>query len=280
DLACIAADGSLLDALPKMFWANWIGVHDKAVKLHMQFDIFRGIPCDVSLTDGNGDEKRALEKSIKPKHLYIVDRGYVDHSLYQFILTKGSSFLARLRGNYSSEIIETREVSADARKAGVQSDQLVWIGGEKSGTRMKTPMRLIHVQIINPPPSGLKPPGKKVNGKCKSIRTSETEFDMYLLTDRLDIPAESLALLYRYRWHIEIFFRWFKCTLGCRHLLAHSENGIQLQIYAALIASLLVVLWTGRKPTKVTLFYLTLYFQGWASLDELEAQLKKLKAVK
>ena len=122
DLHCIAADGSLLDALPKMLWANWIGEHDKAVKLHLQYDIFRGTPVDVSLTDGNADEKRALEKCLKPKHLYVVDRGYVDYVLYQSILTRNSSFLARLRGNYSSEVIESRALTDDARKAGVQTE--------------------------------------------------------------------------------------------------------------------------------------------------------------
>ncbi len=279
DLACIAADGSLLDALPKMLWAHWIGEHDKAVKVHLQFDIFRGAPTEASLTHGNGDEKLALKEHLEPARLYIVDRGYVDYGLYQAILDAKSSFLARLRGNCSSETIEVRELTPEARAAGVRSDELVWIGGEKSGTRMKTKMRRIKVHIVNPPPHGLKPRGARVNGKCKSIRTSETEFDVWLLTDRMDIPAESLALLYKYRWQIEIFFRWLKCTLGCRHLLAHSENGIQIQMYAALIASLLIVLWTGRKPNKASLFYLSMYFQGWADLDEVTAHLKKLKPV-
>ena len=280
DLACIAADGSLLDALPKMLWAHWIGEHDKAVKVHLQFDIFRGVPIQADLTDGNGSETVALKKQIKPNNLYIVDRGYMDYSLYQSILDNHGSFLARLRGNFTHELLETRELTHEARAAGVVSDEVVWIGGEKSGKHIPAKMRLIKVHIVNPPQHGLKPRGPQVNRKCKSIRTSETEYDVWLLTDRMDIPAESIAVLYKYRWQIEIFFRWLKCTLGCRHLLAHSENGIQIQIYAALIASLLVVIWTGRKPNQTTLFHLSMYFQGWASLDEVEAHLKKLKAVK
>lgn len=59
--------------------------------------------------------------------------------------------------------------------------------------------------------------------------------------------------------------------------LPPSENGIQMQMYAALIASLLVVLWTGRKPNKASLFYLNMYFQGWADLNEVSAHLKHLK---
>ncbi|HLX64811.1 MAG TPA: IS4 family transposase [Planctomycetota bacterium] len=278
DLACIAADGSLLDALPKMLWAYWLGEHDKAVKVHLQFDLFRGAPVHAQLTDGNGSETAALKNSLQPKCLYIVDRGYMDYALYQAMLDAKSSFLARLRGNFSHEILETRALSAEACAAGVLSDQIVWIGG--GDKRMTQKMRLIKVHVVNPPWHGRKPRAPRVNGKCKSIRTSETEFDVWLLTDRMDMPVESLALLYKYRWQIEIFFRWLKCTLGCRHLLAHSENGIQIQMYVALIASLLVVLWTGRKPTKASLFYLSMYFQGWASLDEVEAHLKKLKPAK
>lgn len=277
DLTVLAADGSLLDALPKMLWANWLGEHDKAVKIHLQFDIFRGVPVGAELTDGNGDERTALKEQLKAGHMYVVDRGYLDYGLYQHILDSKSSFLARLRGNFISELIEERPVSEAARAAGVRSDQIVWIGSEKDGKRIRQPLRLLKVHVVNTPQNGLKPRGLQVSRKVKSVRVSETEFDVWLLSDRMDIPAESLALLYKYRWQIEIFFRWLKCTLGCRHLLAHSQNGIEIQMYAALIASLLVVLWTGRKPTKASLFYFSMYFQGWASLEEVLAHVKKLK---
>ena len=101
----------------------------------------------------------------------------------------------------------------------------------------------------------------------------------WLLTDRLDLPAELVALGYRYRWTVELFFRWLKCVLGCKQLLTTSANGVALQIYTALIASLLIVLWTGRKPTKRTWEMLQFYFQGWASLDEFEAHLEKQKLI-
>jgi hypothetical protein len=74
---------------------------------------------------------------------------------------------------------------------------------------------------------------------------------------------------------VELFFRWLKCVLGCKQLLTTSENGVAIQIYTALIASLLIVLWTGRKPVKRTWEMLQFYFQGWASLDEVQAHLEK-----
>jgi IS4 transposase len=97
------------------------------------------------------------------------------------------------------------------------------------------------------------------------------------VTDRLDLPAELVVLLYKYRWHVELFFKWLKCVMGCRHLVAESEEGVKIQIYCALIAGLLIVLWTGRKPTKGTYLTLQFYFLGWVSDDELEEQLSGLK---
>jgi hypothetical protein len=75
---------------------------------------------------------------------------------------------------------------------------------------------------------------------------------------------------------VEIFFRWFKCVLGCQHLLSESPAGVAIQLYAALIATLLVVLWTQCKPNRMTLMMLGLYLQGWADEDELMAFLKRL----
>jgi len=81
----------------------------------------------------------------------------------------------------------------------------------------------------------------------------------------LDPPAEILADLYRHRWSIELFFCFFEHVLGCRHLLSHSQAGIEIQTYCAIIACLLLALWTGGKPTLRTLEMVCLYLQGWAA---------------
>lgn len=94
---------------------------------------------------------------------------------------------------------------------------------------------------------------------------------------RMDLSAEVIALIYRYRWQIELFFRWFKCILKCTHLLSLSENGVSIQVYCALIASMLITLWTGCKPNKRTFEMLCFYFMGWADDEELAQHIKKLK---
>ena len=101
---------------------------------------------------------------------------------------------------------------------------------------------------------------------------------MLLVTDRLDLPAEIIALLYQYRWQIELFFRWFKCILGCTHVLSYSKNGFSLQVYCALIASMLITLWSGRKPTKRTFEMLCYHLLGWAEEEELFAHIARLEA--
>lgn len=86
-----------------------------------------------------------------------------------------------------------------------------------------------------------------------------------IATNLLDVPAEIISLLYAERWAIGIFFRFFKQLLGCRHLLSHKQNGIEIQTYCAIIACLLISLWTGRKPTKRTYEMICFYFLGGMS---------------
>src|SRR5690606_41626419 len=71
-----------------------------------------------------------------------------------------------------------------------------------------------------------------------------------LATSARELSGELVAIAYRHRWQVELFFRWFKCILGCRRLISESASGVTFQLYAAIIASLIIGLWTGSKPTK------------------------------
>ncbi len=84
-------------------------------------------------------------------------------------------------------------------------------------------------------------------------------------------------MIFSRRWTIEIFFRFFKHILGCRHLLSHDQNGIEIQTYCAIIACMLISLWTGRKPTLRTYEMICFYFSGLADEEELMAHIEKLK---
>lgn len=99
-----------------------------------------------------------------------------------------------------------------------------------------------------------------------------------LATDRLDWPAEWVALAYRYRWSVELFFRWRKSILGCRHLRSGSADGVAMPVYAARIASVLLAQGTGRKPDKRRFEMFCHYFSGWATEAELDDYLRRRQA--
>ena len=170
---------------------------------------------------------------LRPGRLYVIDRGYLDHELYRQIIEADSSFIGRIKDNGSYTTESGRPLTAADRAAGIASDERL----KRLGTpHHKNELRGLQLRLV------------------KVQRTNdEGELETWwLLTNKLDLPAELVALGYRYRWTVELFFRWLKCVLGCKQLLTTSENGVALQIYTALIASLLIVLWTGRKPTKRT----------------------------
>ena len=101
--------------------------------------------------------------------------------------------------------------------------------------------------------------------------------ELWLVTDCLGLAAEHVAAGYRYRSTVELLFRWFKRILDCRHLISTKENGVTMPLYAALIATMLIVLWTGLKANKRTWEMLQFYFRGWATEAELERHIHRQK---
>jgi len=255
-----AVDGSLLPALPKMAWALWLDPQHRAAKMHVHFDVLKGVPCETTVTTGSGSETEQLRATLQARRLYVIDRGYAEYQLFQDIMDAGSDFIGRIRDNGPGGVIADRPLTAAAQAAGVRSDRIVWLGGPQSGSVFRQTVRVLEV----------------ATGKTDAHGRPEI---LLLATSRLDLDAALVALGYRFRWTVELFFRWFKCILGCRHLLANSPKGVTIQVYLAIIASLLISLWVGRKPTIRTLEMLQFYFQGWATEEELMAHLDHLKPV-
>ena len=253
-----AVDGSLLPALPKMAWALWLDADHRAAKMHVHFDVLKGVPVETTVTAGNGSETEQLRTTLQAGRLYVIDRGYADYQLFQDIVDRGSGFIGRIRDNAVWTVVEERPLSEAARAAGVRSDRVVWLGGPQSGMVFKQPVRVLEVET----------------GKRDAQGRPEV---LLLATSRLDLDAELVALGYRFRWAVELYFRWFKCILGCRHLLANSADGVTIQVYLGILASLLITVWTGNKPTIRTYEMLQFYFSGWATEDELLAHLATLK---
>lgn len=276
-LEVLAVDGSLLTAVARMAWAVWLDPEHRAAKLHLEFNVLRGTPGQARVTDGNANEREVLRGWIRPGALYLLDAGYRQYTLLEAIRQKHSSFVARLQDNVVwDQVVKERNLTAEDRAGGVEWDREVWLGSEDTRGDLTAPVRLIRVHVESPPHRGLGRKPSRVSSK-KTFRHSTEEYDLVLVTDRMDLSAATIALLYRYRWTIELFFRWFKCTLRFDHLLFESRRGVEILVYCALIASLLVTLWTGRKPTKRTFEMIALYLQGWATLEEIQAHIANLK---
>jgi hypothetical protein len=198
-------------------------------------------------------------------------RGYAarQFTLFNAIAAADSSYVCRLRDNSRYEVLEERPLSEAALEANVLQDAVVELGTQhQARERPDHPLRLVTIKI--------KPHVKR--GKYQGGSTGPgSDGTLRIATNLLDVPAEVIALIYEYRWTIEVFFRFFKHVLGCRHLISHSQNGIEIQTYCAIIACMLISLWTGRKPTLRTYEMICYYFSGLADEEELIAHIAKLK---
>lgn len=260
-------DGSLLPALPKLAEAMWLDEDHRAFKIHTHFELLKSVPVRMDLTEGNGNEREVLEACLQPDRVYVMDRGYAKFALFTRILEKSSSFVCRIRDNSVFEVIEERELSREALAAGVVRDAVVRFTGEQAAKADLTrPLRIIEVECQ---------PHRKCSGHTG--RAGPEQGDTILVaTDIIEVSAEVIGLIYKHRWAIETFFRFFKHVLGCRHLLSHCSNGIEIQVYLGIVACLLIALWTGRKPTLRTYEMICFYFTGLASEEELLAHIEKL----
>lgn len=252
-----AVDGTFLRGVPTMFWALFRSNEKyRGAKAHVLYDVELSAPIDASLTAANASEKAELRKKLQGGRLYVMDAGYAQYKLFADIIEVGSSFVSRLRDDAVRDVLEERELSKEAIEAGVKRDQVVRLGDWKPRKDLEYPVRVI--EFMRP-----------------RTRANEEPELMLLVSDRLDLAPELIALAYRYRWSVELFFRWLKHILGCRNLISRSENGVTIQVYMAIIATLLITLWTGLKPNKALREMIFYYLTGLADEEDLERAIQR-----
>jgi IS4 transposase len=139
-----------------------------------------------------------------------------------------------------------RELTAGDQSASVLSDSLGHLAGSE---HRAAPDCLLREVVIQSPDE----PGGTIR----------------LLTNLLDVEAWVIGLLYRYRWHVELFFRWLKCFANFAHLISESRQGVLLSFYVAVIGILLMYLHTGAKPSKYAFSLLSLAANGGTTLEEI-----------
>ncbi len=208
----VSIDGSLIDAVLSMHWADYRDSSKKA-KVHLGFDINRAIPKKIFLTDGKGDERPFVSKILSPGQTGVMDRYYQCHKDFDLWQTEEKHFVCRIKKKTHKAVIEANPVSSDSI---VFYDATVLLGTPKVN-QTKKPVRLV---------------GYRVDGK-----------KYWVATDRNDITAEEVACIYKLRWDIEIFFGWWKRHLKVYHLIARSQYGLMVQILGGLITYLLIAIY-------------------------------------
>ena len=256
----LAVDGTFFAVASRITWAIYNGsaknnVTQGNVRAHVHFDVLRGVPDHATLTGGQASEAEQLRQALRPGCFYVIDRGFQQYQLLADIVAMGSDFLVRLRKSARYEPIETRPLTAADRAAGVLSDTLVHVGWRANSTALTQPMRL--VEIAQPDKPGQ---------------------PLLLLTNRLDLSAEMIGVIYRHRWQVELFFRWLKCMANFQHFYSESPQGMTLQVYIALIGTLLIAIETGAQPSSYDYALMSMAVAGWAPLEEILAQAAKRRA--
>jgi hypothetical protein len=258
--ALTLVDGTVLEALPRLARAACAdtrvikardGREMHAFRLHTQLDLRTFQPHRIERTGGSnaGDlhETAVLRRSLEPGRCYVNDGAYYDCQLFDDIVAVGSSYVTRVRNDCAVELIEQHVLTPECQAAGIVSDTVVTLGGAVSTTHA---VRLITIEIpphlrrswrANRPHGGRT--GKDYKGSIVCDRLT-------VASNLLDLPADLIALIYRQRYSVELFFRFLKNLLGLRHLLSHRAAGVEIQVYCALIACLLINIQTGRKPDK------------------------------
>jgi hypothetical protein len=207
-----AVDGSLLPALPRRVWAVWQDAQHRAAKMHVACAVLRHGPVEVTVTAGNASERAELRRLVQPGGFEVFARGSTDDDVWQERPDLPCSCIGRVKAKTAYEVQEERPVAAAAQAAGVQRDAgLRRLGTAHPFRWLPHPFRVVRVAT-----------GKtEVNGPPEVL---------VLVTKRLDLDADLVALAYRDRWAVELFLRWVQWVLGCRPLLSQTVNGVRMHV--------------------------------------------------
>jgi Transposase DDE domain len=253
----VAVDGSALKALPRLVrgGADW--------KLHLQFRTLTGQPHKAAVADG-ADERDVLAANLAANCVYIADRGYERYALYNQIVAAKSDYVIRGKDRPFAAV-QSRPLTAEARAARVVADDIVELSPTGNTTRAEKLTHRVRRIVI----------ARRDQGRIRSDRPADEE--IILLTNLVDVPAEVIAGIYAMRWSIELFFRFLKQVLGCHKLFSTHSDAVNIQVYCALIACLLLARVTGGRIRMDVYRMICFYLQGLADDEELEAYLKKAR---
>ena len=228
DNTVYALDASTVDLCLSVFpWALFRSTKS-AVKLHTLLDLRGNIPTFIHISDGKLHDVNVLDILLpEPGAFYVMDRGYVDFERLFTLHMAGGFFIIRAKSNTKYR----RRYSHPADKSGgVRCDQTIVLTGVKSRHHYPLPLRRI---------------------KYHDAQTGKT---FNFLTNNFAIPAQTVADLYRYRWQVELFFKWIKQHLRIKSFFGTSENAVKSQIWIAISVYVLVAIIKKRLDIKADLY--------------------------
>jgi Transposase DDE domain len=250
----LAVDGSFFSVAADVAWAvghrTNRGERRASVRLDTHLDVQTFLPEVIGVSGCDRSEAAHAALAVRPGAIHIYDRGIFSFELLVAQDEAHAFFVHRLReaGPRSPKFLaeEPRELTEQDQAAGVLSDSQGRLMG--SVHRQAPDLRLREVLIQSP-----EEPGGAVR----------------LLTNLTDIDAWVVGLLYRYRWQVELFFRWLKVYANFAHLISHSRSGVLLSFYVAVIGVMLTYLHSGARPSKYAFSLLGIVASGGGTLEEI-----------
>ncbi len=187
-----------------------------AIKLHTLLDLRGSIPAFISISTGKKADVRILDELVlEPGSFYVMDRGYVDfRRLYCFVLA-AAFFVTRAKSGLRLQRLESRPVPPGS---GVRSDQIVWLANISSIQHYPDKLRRIHYV------------------------DADTDKSLVFLTNNFELPALTIARLYKSRWKVELFCKWIKQHLRIKHFYGTTDNAVKTQILISVCVYVLVAI--------------------------------------
>lgn len=209
-----AVDSTTIDLCLSMFpWAHFRRTK-AAIKLHTQLDLTGPIPVFMRITDGSVHDVHFLDQiAFEPGSVYVIDRGYLDFARLFRIEQAKAYFVIRAKRNTKFYVLESRPVD---KNTGLRCDQTIRLSTRKG--KIDYPKRLRRISYFD----------------------TETGKRLVFLTNHFDLPALTIATIYKSRWQIELFFKWIKQNLRIKAFFGTSENAVRTQIWIAVCVYLMV----------------------------------------
>lgn len=242
-------DSTIIELCAQVFdWARFQRTKG-AIKLHLQLDHQGCLPCWALVTEGDVNDVRVAQTlTFAPGTIVVVDRGYLDYALYQRWTVTHVGFVTRPRTNMLYHVLDRRPVSA---RGPVLADEVIRLTGPHAPERCSVPLRQV------------------------TIWDETQQRRLTFLTNLLHLAASTIAAIYKERWQIELLFKALKQHLKIKTFVGTSENAVQVQIWIALLAMLLLKFlqlkstwpWSLSNLAALLRFNLFTYRDLWAWLN-------------